>query len=135
MASILVVGSDPVLLEGVSQTLIAAGHQLIVAHDIKEALETLHGVRPLVALVNRDELLTCGVFFRVPLARGGALLTFRASDDSGAALPFPIQRATLAELQLPLERNRLLTLVSFVENRALVCGRQDENNSMEDRAR
>lgn len=132
MASILIVGTDPALLEGVSQTLGGAGHQVTVAHDAAEAVENLHGLRPLVALVNKDNLISGVGGFGVHLARGGALMTYRSSDDEPLSLPFSVQRATLAELQLPLERQRLLTLVKFVEERARTCGRTpDEGDSLE----
>jgi CheY-like chemotaxis protein len=127
VASILAIGSDAALLEGLSQTLSAAGHRVTIASDIPEALETLRGARPLVALVNRDELLSGGGVFRVALASGGALLAFRTADEVAARLPFQLQRATLADLVLPLERQRLLALIRNVESRALASGRFGED--------
>ena len=124
MASILVVGPDAALLEGISQTLIAAGHKVVLAKDIPEALETLQGTRPLVALVDCDELSRGGSIFRVTLAQGGALLAFHCDDVDAADLPFRLQRATLAELKLPLERQRLLALIRYVESRARAAGRE-----------
>lgn len=124
MASILVVGPDVALLEGVCQTLIGAGHKVVAATDIPEALETLKGARPLVALVDCDELTKGGSIFRVALAQGGALLAFHGDEVEGVDLPFRLQRATLAELRLPLERQRLLALVRYVESRARAAGRE-----------
>jgi hypothetical protein len=98
----------------------------MVAREMSEATETLRGTLPLVALVNRDEL-TSSTTPAVPLARGGALLTFRTGDDAPASLPFRIRRATLADLQLPLERKRLLALVKFVEKRARAAGRGSDD--------
>ena len=123
MASILVVGPDAALLEGISQTLVGAGHRVVVARDVTEALETLQGAKPLVALVDCDELSKGGSIFRVALAQGGALLAFHCDDVDAADLPFRLQRATLAELKLPLERQRLLALVRYVESRARTAGR------------
>lgn len=123
MASILVVGSDVALLEGVAQTLVGAGHQVVVAKDVPEALETLDGERPLVALVHGDELLTHGAALRPILAEGGALLAFHRDDADEMGLPFRVKRTTLAELTLPLERQRLLALVRYVESRAQAAGR------------
>lgn len=123
MASILVVGPDVALLEGVSQTLISAGHKVIMAKDIAEALETLQDARPLVAVIDCDELNKSGSVFRVPLADGGALLAFHCDEVDPADLPFRLKRATLAELTLPLERQRLLALVHYVESRARAAGR------------
>lgn len=131
---ILVVGPDTALLEGVSQTLVGAGHQVVVAKDIPEALEALQGVRPLVAVVHRDELLNGGTVFRASLAPGGALLAFHGDEVDAEGLPFRLQRATLAELQLPLERQRLLALVRFVEDRAHATGHESsESDGVESR--
>jgi CheY-like chemotaxis protein len=135
VASILVVSRDSSFVEGIFQTLSAAGHQVTVAREMSEAAETLRGILPLVALINREEL-TGSSSPAVPLARGGALLTFRTSEDAPASLPFRVRRATLADLQLPLERKRLLALVKFVENRARASGRgSDDAESVEDSPR
>lgn len=133
MALILVIGSDPALLEGVSQALGGAGHQVTVAHDVVEAIETLHHLRPLVAIVNRDHLVDGLSSSAVPLAKGGALITYRASDDDPRNASFTSRRAPLAELQLPLERQRLLALVKVVEDRARTCGHTpEESEAIED---
>ena len=123
MALILVVSRDAALVEGVSQTLSGAGHRVAAAGDMVEALDGLHGALPLVAVVNRNELLAPDSP-SVPLARGGALVTFRGGDELPSPLPFRLRRATLADLQLPLERKRLLALVNFVETRARAAGRE-----------
>lgn len=136
MALILVIGSDPALLEGASQALGGAGHQVTVAHDVSEAMENLHGLRPLVALVNRDHLVDGLSAFAVPVARGGAVMTYRTSDDEPRKASYPARRAPLAELQLPLERQRLLALVKHVEDRAKTCGHTPEEvDAIEDTAR
>jgi DNA-binding NtrC family response regulator len=136
VALILVIGSDPALLEGVSQALGGAGHQVTVAHDVPEAMENLHGLHPLVAIVNRDHLINGLTGSAIPLAKGGALVTYRTSDDEPRTAAFPSRRAPLAELQLPLERKRLLALVKVVEDRAKTCGHTpDELDSIEDVSR
>lgn len=123
MTSILVVGPDMALLEGVSQTLVGAGHQVSVAKDIPEALGSLRGAHPLVAVVHRDELVKGGTGFRVALAPGGALIAFHSEDTEEPRLPFELKRATLAELRLPLERQRLLALIKSVQSRARAAGK------------
>lgn len=129
MALILVVGPDEALLEGVSQTLVGAGYQVLVARDVSEAMDALRSERPLLAVVHRDELVRNGAGFRVPLARGGALLSFQTDDTEEEQLPFALKRATLAELRLPLERHRLLALVRHVESRARVTGRDADEET------
>jgi DNA-binding NtrC family response regulator len=126
VASILVVSHDSSFVEGIFQTLSTAGHQVTVASEMSEAADALHGALPLVALVNRDELMSTSAP-AVLLARGGALMTFRTTEDAPATLPFRIRRATLADLQLPLERQRLLALVKFVETRARASGRTSDD--------
>jgi hypothetical protein len=123
VASILIVGSDAALLEGVAQTLVGAGHKAVVAKDIPEALETLHGKRPLIALVHCEELISRAQMLHSALAHGGALLAFHCDDDDNYTLPFNVKRTTLATLKLPLERQRLLALVRYIENRAHAAGR------------
>lgn len=136
MALILVIGSDPALLEGVTQALGGAGHRVTVAHDVPEAMESLNGLRPLVALVNRDYLADQLSGFAIPIARGGALLTYRGSEDEPRNASFPARRAPLAELQFPLERQRLLALVKVVEDRARTCGHTpEESEAIEDTRR
>lgn len=122
MTSILVVGPDAALLEGIAQTLVGAGHQVIVARDIAEALETLRGTHPFLALVDCGELEARGAMLQTIVAHGGAVLAFHCDDDD-SRLPYRAKRNTLAELKLPLERQRLLALVRYVENRARAAGR------------
>ena len=135
MASILIVGPDAALLEGVAQTLVGAGHHVAVAKDIPEALENLRGKRPLIALVHCDELIVRSAMLHSVLVHGGALLAFHCDDDDDPRLPFSVKRTTLAELRLPLERQRLLALVKYIENRAYAAGREagdgDEDNTTE----
>ncbi len=111
------------LIEGVAQTLAAAGHRVTVAASIAGAITALSASRPLIALVDRSELFSDGTTFRIPLAQGGALIAFHADDSERVPLPFPIQRTMLAALQLPLERQRLVALIGNVEVRARAAGR------------
>jgi DNA-binding NtrC family response regulator len=131
VASILVVGPDAALLEGVAQTLVGAGHQVVISRDIPEALETLRGSHPLLALVDCEELQTRGAMLQAVVAHGGAVLAFHCDDDD-SRLPYRLNRTTLAELKLPLERQRLLALVKYVQDRARAAGRdsaQDDESS------
>jgi hypothetical protein len=73
-------------------------------------------------LVERSAIDEIRMTLRVPLAPGGAFVVFHGEDASPAPLPHRVQRATLAELELPLERQRLLALVRYVENRAQTVG-------------
>ena len=68
MALIAVVGPNAALLEGVSQTLVGAAHTAVIARDVHEAIETLRDSRPLVAIVDCDEMMKSQSSARIPLA-------------------------------------------------------------------
>jgi CheY-like chemotaxis protein len=80
MASILLVGGDEALLEGLAQMLAHAGHVPHAAHSVPDAIEVAASAR--------------------------------------------LQRLVLADLDLPLERHRLLALVQRVDERARATGRR-----------
>lgn len=122
MASLLVVGTDSALIEGIAQTLTARGHQLFFAPTLADALDAVGAVRPLVVLVERSSIDEIRMTLRVSLAPRGAFLVFHAEGATNPPLPHRVQRATLAELELPLETQRLLALIRYVENRAHMLG-------------
>jgi len=134
VALIVVVGPDAALLEGVSQTLVAAGHRAVVASDVTEAIDSLGGERPLMVVIDCASLVTSGVAFRSSLAHGGAVIAFHCDDVESERLPFEIKRAALAELRLPLERQRLLALARSVEARAHAAGKDSVDEARESRA-
>jgi DNA-binding NtrC family response regulator len=123
-SSILLVGTDHSLLEGLAQSLSAQGHATRVAATFAEARELASAQRPLIAVIERDlaaesarEVLGIG------LASGGAVVLYRAGPAKNGAMPHVLQRHVLADLALPLERNRLAALVQFVRDRAAAVGR------------
>ena len=67
----------------------------------------------------------------VPLAPGGTLVLYRTPGSAAGALSPPFQRAVLADLTLPLERNRLVALVQHVEERARLTGRSPRHTPRE----
>ena len=127
---ILLVGSDAALLEGLAQTLAARGYTTAATATLQEAQECAAATTPLVAVVDRE--LAAGapaVVLGIPLVRGGALVAFHQRVEQAAVLPPPVQRALLADLALPLERNRLLALVQHVQERAKATGRRTPDPS------
>jgi len=132
MATLLLIGTDTALIEGISQTLTTAGHQLFFARSLADAPESVGDLRPLVILVERSAIDEIRSTLRVPLAEGGAMLVFHGEDAVSDPLPLRIQRGTLAELELPLERQRLLALLRFVEHRAQTVGRDKLENAPAD---
>jgi DNA-binding NtrC family response regulator len=124
MPSILLVGTDISLLEGLAQSLSAQGHTTRVAASFSEARELATSERPLIAVVERGMATeSVGEVLGLSLAGGGALVLYRSADMATAAIPHVLQRHVLADLTLPLERNRLAALVQHVAERATAAGR------------
>ena len=123
MATILLVGTDVSLLEGLAQTLAAVGHNARLASTLAEAMESSVVEPPLVAVIDRALIQPMGDPLRLPLARGGTIVVYRADGAAATPLPVALQRAALADLKLPLERHRLVTLLQYVEGRARTTGR------------
>ena len=131
MALLLIVGTDSSLIEGMSQTLTGAGHEVMFSRSLADAIESVGDLRPLVLLVERSAIDEIRSTLRVPQAEGGAILIFHPEDTVSPSLPHRLQRATLAELELPLERQRLLALIRYVEKRAHTVGRDLIENGAE----
>lgn len=123
MASILLVGPDAPLLEGLAQTLAAVGHRPRLALSVAEAVELAASAPPMVAVVDRAQALAGTDGLRIPLAPGGMLVLYRLAGEATEPLAPALQRLVLADLALPLERNRLVTLVQHVEDRLRETGR------------
>jgi DNA-binding NtrC family response regulator len=124
MPSILLVGSDLSLLEGLAQSLSAQGHGTRVAASFGEARELATAEKPLIAVIDRDMAVgSASEVLGLSLAAGGALVLYRVSSATSSAVPHVLQRHVLADLALPLERNRLTRLVQSVSERAVAAGR------------
>ncbi len=130
MASIVLVGADTALLEGIAQALAAAGHHVLTAASIAEASFTAAAAPPLLAVVDRTLLVNAADVRGLGLAPGGALVAF---GDPATPLTGPVRRGVLAELRLPLERSRLTALVMHVEARAARTGRGSTTTPPESR--
>ena len=59
------------------------------------------------------------------VAAGGAIVLYHPADAERPQLAARVQRATLAEVTLPLERHRVLALVHNVVERQQATGRED----------
>lgn len=132
MATILLLGTNTALLEGLSQTLASAGHRGVFARSLSEAMELAAGDRPLLAVIERS--VASPDTFRVPLQAGGAFVVYDSDQHSAEPLPPSLARATLAKLVLPLERQRLLALLSKVVERSAATGRANRVTPPEQRA-
>jgi DNA-binding NtrC family response regulator len=137
MTKILLVGTELALLEGLSQSLASAGFSPQVAQTLHEARELAGASTPLVAVVSRVlAAASSAETLSIPLVPGGALLLYRSVGSPLVTLSPTIQRAVLADLTLPLERNRLMALVHYVGDRLKVTGRgrnSGETDAVENR--
>ena len=117
MALLLIVGTDAALIEGTSQTLTAAGHQLFFSPSLAESLDSVGDLRPIVVLVERSAIDEIRMTLRVPLAEGGAFLVFHGEDAAAAPMPPRVQRAR-SPAGAALATKRLLSLVRYVRPRS-----------------
>ncbi len=124
---LLLIGPDDALLEGLAQLLAGAGHGVRTAGSVEEAQEVARHAPPLLIVIDRGSVVSDhgeGAA-RIPMAPGGAFVLYRATSDQGGslALAHAIARQTLADLSLPLERQRLVALAQYVKARARESGR------------
>ena len=125
---ILVVGRDSALLEGISQALATLGHPIKVAGSLEEARDVSPSAGFDVAVVQRALLEGAAP---VPLRPGGVLVLFRSQgEQSGRATLSPsLARLLLAEVELPLERQRLVALIKHTMARMRTVDRPDADAS------
>ena len=140
MATVYLIGADAALLEGLAQTLAAGGHRGRVVRGIAEAGLALQraddrspGDDPLVILLAR-ELAPDAARAATLLAAGGALVLYHTASAGESHIPAAVRRLMLADVALPLERHRLLTLIQTVDERARQTGRAGASASDERRA-
>ena len=123
MTQILLVGTELPLLEGLAQSFAAQGFAPIVAPSLHDARGSSHDP-PLIVVVSRDLAATASAeTLSIPIAPGGAFVLYRSVSTALVTLPASVQRAVLADLSLPLERNRLMALVHYVDERVRATGR------------
>jgi len=132
MTQILLVGDELPLLEGLAQSFAALGLTPTVAQTLAEAREIASQHPPLVAVISRAlAAASTADTLGIPLAAGGALVLYRSVGSMLVTFSATIQRAVLADLTLPLERNRLMALVQHVEQRAKAAGRTSGATSLD----
>lgn len=134
MITTLVIGSDDSVVEGIVQALASAGLRSHVVRSLPEAVTALVEHRPVVTLVQR-ECASDPEFLRLRLPSGGALVLYRNHDQPTPPIPPWVQRLTLADVVMPLERQRLVAMVQRLTERAVAAGRVSHDASNEDRPR
>ncbi len=132
---VLLVGPDAALLEGLAQSFAALGYVPIVAASLHEAREAGAASAPLLAVVDRQLASDAGGdVLAIPLSPGGALVLFHATVDSRPSITPTLQRSVMADLTLPLERNRLIALAQHVQDRVRTTGRGNRRTPPEQQA-
>lgn len=126
MASILLIGADAALLEGIAQALAAAGHQALTAASVAEAAFIASAAPPLLVVCDRALLAAVADARSLGMAPGGALVAF---GDPAVPLSAPMRRVVLAELRLPLERSRLVALATHLAARVRTTGRDAQKST------
>ena len=129
MAMILLAGGDEPMLEGLAQTLIAAGHRPVTAATAADAVALTRDEAPLVAILDRALVQTAPELRALRLRPGGACIVYRGPGLPREPLPPAMQRLTLAEVALPLERHRVAALVESVVARARAAGRDSDRGA------
>jgi hypothetical protein len=130
---VLLVGSDVALLEGLSQSFAALGYAPRTALTLHDAREVAIQSQPLIAVVER-KLAAEGSSeaLAISLVPGGALVLFHPTDERPPVAP-ALMRAVIADLTLPLERNRLLALAQRIQERVRATGRARRRTPPEQR--
>jgi len=124
MTQILLVGTELPLLEGLAQSFAAQGFTPVVVQSLHEARESAAHDLPLIVVASRAfAAVASAEMLGIPLAPGGAFVLYRSATTPLVTLAPSVQRAVLADLSLPLERNRLMALVQHVDDRAQATGR------------
>jgi hypothetical protein len=134
---VLLVGEDGALLEGLSQSLAAVGYVPIATSTLHEARDAAAaGASPPLLVVVQRELAAeaSAEALGIVLAPGGALVLFQSTSTIAAPISPTLQRSVLAELTLPLERNRLIALAQHVHERVVATGRSGRRTPPEQRA-
>jgi len=135
MTQILLVGTELPLLEGLAQSFAAQGFAPVVAQSLHDAREAAAHDPPLIVVVSRALAATASAeTLSIPLAPGGAFVLYRSVTTALVTLPASVQRAVLADLSLPLERNRLMALVHHVDERVRVTGRGADDTPTDEAA-
>ena len=123
---ILLAGGNTALLEGLAQALANTGQRVIVAHSLDEASDLQARHPPILTVAERGLVSDTDPgrgFLRATMAGGGTMITYREAGDTSRTLPALLARHVLADLVLPLERNRLVALAEHLALRAKAVGR------------
>jgi DNA-binding NtrC family response regulator len=133
--NVLLVGEDAALLEGLAQSFAALGYSPRVALTLHEAREGAISDPPLLVIMDGELAAESSAdALAVQLSPGGALVLYHGGADDRPLIPPTLQRAVMADLTLPLERNRLIALAQRVSERVRATGRSRRQTPPEQQA-
>ncbi len=123
MANVVLLATDPGVLEALAQTFVGSGHRTLLADDTADLLTIARAAGTTVLVTERSLLLAPEVAERFPARLGAnALIAFHTAeardDECSPAMAQRLHRLVLADLCLPQERTRLLALIGAVEQLA-----------------
>lgn len=133
MASVLIIGAQLDLLETVVLTLEGAGFLVHVSPSVAAANTLAGGAPPIAVVIERALAAADPSAFSLPILQGGAFILFRTADDTPDVNSPSLARAAMAELTLPLEKQRLTALLQRLVERHRV--RRGDLGGPESRAR
>lgn len=117
MASVVIIGAQLDLLETVVLTLEGAGFLVHVVPSVAAASTLASGTPPIAVVIERALAVAHPSAFSLPIVQGGAFILFRTADDVPDVYSPSIARAAMAELTLPLEKQRLTALLQRLVER------------------
>src|ERR1700750_3089727 len=79
VAKVILVGVDVALLEGLAQTLLGFGHDVLFSATVGETAAALNEDIPAIAVVSSDALQAEGFGVTLPMNPGGALIVYGKS--------------------------------------------------------
>jgi hypothetical protein len=132
VATVILVGANIALLEGLAQTLLGLEHNVLFATTVGEAGVLANDNMPALTVVSSASLEDAGLGATLPLSLGSALIVYGSSHEDQPFLPTRLQRATLAHLVLPLERHRLVALIQSFASRSRTTGRSMRDDVVDD---
>lgn len=122
---VILIGSDAALMEGLAQSFASQGMSPTVVGTVIEACEAAVDRAPIMVVVDRQTAVTApGEALSVPMHAGGSLVLYRGGGERvEVETPTILRRLVMAELTLPLERKRLMSLALKARERAIATGR------------
>ena len=92
MAKVILVGVDVALLEGLAQTLLGFGHDVLFAATVGEVAGALNEDAPAIAVVSSEAWEDEGLGTTLPITPGGAIIVYGKSHAEKPILPPQVQR-------------------------------------------